>query len=73
MFADPPYALPATELAALLSVAAERGWIAPDAVVVVERATRDPGWIWPNGLVADRDRRYGEATLWYARAGAISG
>jgi 16S rRNA (guanine966-N2)-methyltransferase len=68
VFADPPYALPAPDLAALLSGAGERGWIAPDAVVVVERATRDPAWMWPPGLVADRDRRYGEATLWYARA-----
>ncbi|HUR75282.1 MAG TPA: 16S rRNA (guanine(966)-N(2))-methyltransferase RsmD [Sporichthya sp.] len=69
VFADPPYALPAADLAALLAGAGERGWIAPDAVVVVERATRDPAWVWPAGLVADRNRRYGEATLWYARAG----
>jgi 16S rRNA (guanine966-N2)-methyltransferase len=68
VFADPPYALPAPELAALLGGAAQRGWIADGAVVVVERATRDPVWAWPAGFEADRDRRYGEATLWYARA-----
>ncbi len=73
VFADPPYALPAAELTAVLAGATERGWIAPDAVVVVERASRDAAWEWPAGLIADRDRRYGEATLWYARAGAISG
>lgn len=72
IFADPPYALPAVELTALLTAAGERGWIAPHAVVVVERASRDPAWTWPAGLVADRDRRYGEATLWYARAAPIS-
>jgi 16S rRNA (guanine966-N2)-methyltransferase len=67
VFADPPYALPAPDLAALLSGAAERGWIGSGALVVVERATRDPAWRWPDGFVADRDRSYGEGTLWYAR------
>lgn len=66
-FADPPYALPAPELAGLLALALAGGWLAADAVVVVERSTRDPGWVWPEGLVADRERAYGEATLWYAR------
>lgn len=68
VFADPPYALPAAELAAILAGAGERGWIADGAVVVVERATRDRPWEWPEGFDADRDRKYGEATLWYARA-----
>lgn len=68
VFADPPYALPGPELAAVLTAAHERGWVASDAVVVVERASRDAPWRWPEGLVADRERRYGEATLWYARA-----
>jgi 16S rRNA (guanine966-N2)-methyltransferase len=34
----------------------------------VERATRDRSWKWPPGLVADRERGYGEGTLWYGRA-----
>lgn len=68
VFADPPYALPGADLAALLTAAGERGWIATGGVVVVERASRDPAWIWPPGFEPDRDRRYGEATLWYARA-----
>jgi 16S rRNA (guanine966-N2)-methyltransferase len=68
VFADPPYALPGVDLAAVLSGAGARGWIAESAVVVVERATRDPAWAWPEGFEADRNRRYGEATLWYARA-----
>ncbi|GAA0632506.1 16S rRNA (guanine(966)-N(2))-methyltransferase RsmD [Sporichthya brevicatena] len=71
VFADPPYVLPGPELAALLAGAIERGWVAEDAVVVVERATRDPAWEWPAGLAADRDRKYGEATLWYGRATPI--
>lgn len=68
VFADPPYALPAPDLTAVLTAAREQGWVAEEAVVVVERASRDAPWTWPEGLVPDRDRRYGEATLWYARA-----
>lgn len=65
VLADPPYALPAAELAAVLAGLAGAGWLAQGALVVVERATRD-GWVWPPGFQALRDRRYGETTLWYA-------
>jgi len=68
VFADPPYALAADELAAVLSNLAEHGWFARDAVVVVERASRDPEWLWPKPLVRLRTRRYGEGTLWYGHA-----
>jgi 16S rRNA (guanine966-N2)-methyltransferase len=67
VFADPPYALPAADLAEVLRLAAAHGWLAPDAVVVLERAGRDPDWEWPDGFTAVQHRRYGEATLWYAR------
>ena len=41
-------------------------WLAEDAVVAVERRTRDGGPAWPEGYEPLRSRRYGEATLWYA-------
>jgi 16S rRNA (guanine966-N2)-methyltransferase len=66
-FADPPYALPAAELAEVLTVAAAGGWLAPNAVAVVERSGRDAAFVWPTGFTAVRERRYGEAMLWYAR------
>ncbi|MDQ1678818.1 MAG: rRNA (guanine966-N2)-methyltransferase [Actinomycetota bacterium] len=68
VFADPPYALTAEALGAVLGDLAANGWLADDAVVVVERSSRDPEWVWPTPLVAIRARRYGEATLWYGRA-----
>jgi 16S rRNA (guanine966-N2)-methyltransferase len=37
-------------------------------MVVAERPTRGPALVWPDGLNAERDRRYGEGTLWYGRA-----
>ena len=55
-------------LATVLQALAEHGWFAPDAVIVVERASRDPEWMWPTPLVPVRSRRYGEGTLWYGRA-----
>jgi 16S rRNA (guanine966-N2)-methyltransferase len=68
VFADPPYALAAADLAGLLAGAAACGWLADRAAIVVERAARDPAWEWPPGFEAHRDRRYGEATLWYGWA-----
>ena len=58
---DPPYEHDVVPvLAALLP------WLAGDAVVAVERRTRDGELGWPAGYAALRSRRYGEATLWYA-------
>ena len=68
VFADPPYALPGDEVTAMLSALADRDWLAPGALVIVERATRSGPITWPDGFAPDRARRYGEATIWYALA-----
>jgi 16S rRNA (guanine966-N2)-methyltransferase len=68
VFADPPYAMTSAHLAGLLDDLRRADGLAPDAVVVVERASRDADWTWPEGIVAIRERAYGEATLWYGRA-----
>ena len=59
---DPPYELDVVPVLALLEP-----WLADDAVVAVERATRGPELAWPDGYEPLRERRYGAATLWYAR------
>ena len=66
VFADPPYEQGAADLAGHL-VALAAGRIAPGAVVVVERSSRDPQWSWPPPFEGLRVRRYGAATLWYGR------
>jgi 16S rRNA (guanine966-N2)-methyltransferase len=72
VFADPPYALPDKELEQALTGLAREGWLAPGALVAVERATRSGPPAWPEGLEPDRSRTYGEATLWYGlAAGAL--
>jgi 16S rRNA (guanine966-N2)-methyltransferase len=65
VFADPPYALADTAVSQVLSLLAGQGWLAPGALVIVERATRSGPLNWPDGFVPDRSRRYGEATFWY--------
>ncbi|TDD95605.1 16S rRNA (guanine(966)-N(2))-methyltransferase RsmD [Jiangella asiatica] len=67
---DPPYAMVGTELFGVLQ-ALTRGWLAPDATVVVERDRRSPPVTWPDGIDAGRDRRYGETMLWYGLARSI--
>ena len=65
VFADPPYALADTAVSQVLSLLAGQGWLAPGALVIVERATRSGPVSWPDGFVPDKTRRYGEATFWY--------
>ncbi|MGH3343505.1 MAG: 16S rRNA (guanine(966)-N(2))-methyltransferase RsmD [Carbonactinosporaceae bacterium] len=67
VFLDPPYELPDGDVAGVLRDAAAQGWLAREAVVVVERATRGGGFAWPDGFRPARSRRYGEGTLWYGR------
>ncbi len=79
VFADPPYALADAEVSRVLALLlrgadpsrppregiADHAWLAPGALVIVERATRSGALSWPDGFVPDRARRYGEATFWY--------
>jgi 16S rRNA (guanine966-N2)-methyltransferase len=67
-FLDPPYDLPDGDLRDVIADLLRAGWLRAGALVVVERPTRGPEWRWPDGVTADRSRRYGEATLWYGRA-----
>lgn len=68
VLADPPYATPDEEVIGVLQALSSGGWCAPDAIVVVERASRDPLFDWPTPLAGLRDRRYGEALLRYGRS-----
>jgi 16S rRNA (guanine(966)-N(2))-methyltransferase RsmD len=67
VFADPPYAVPDEEITAMLRALVDGGWLAPEALVVVERSSRTGPVEWVEGVTAERSRRYGETTLWYGR------
>lgn len=67
LLADPPYSLAAADLRSVLTGLLGAGWLAAGALLVLERASRDPVWTWPEGVRGLRDRRYGEGSLWYGR------
>ncbi|MGY1630565.1 16S rRNA (guanine(966)-N(2))-methyltransferase RsmD [Geodermatophilus sp. SYSU D01186] len=67
VLADPPYATPVAEVLGVLESLVSGGWLAEDALVVVERSSREEPWEWPTPLTGVRDRRYGEAVLRYGR------
>jgi 16S rRNA (guanine966-N2)-methyltransferase len=70
VFADPPYATAATAVTRVLTLLAA-GWLADEALVVVERATRSGPLDWPPGYSQGKSRRYGEATFWYGWHGGV--
>ncbi|MCL2794375.1 MAG: 16S rRNA (guanine(966)-N(2))-methyltransferase RsmD [Microbacteriaceae bacterium] len=64
VFSDPPYELGDEDVAA--DLAALVPLLAPDALVVVERSTRSPEPVWPEGLAPEKPKKYGETTVWFA-------
>jgi len=68
VFADPPYTAGDDELSEVLAALCGNGWLAKDAVVIVERDVRSGPPPWTEHYAADRSRRYGETVLWYGRA-----
>ena len=67
VLADPPNSTPDAEVLGVLGDLPRNGWLAPGAIVVVERSSREEAFEWPTPLAALRARRYGEAVLRYGR------
>jgi 16S rRNA (guanine966-N2)-methyltransferase len=67
-FLDPPYAQDEADLTADLVALRDRGWLVPGAMIVVERGSRGPEPVWPEGFERSRQRKYGETVLWYVHA-----
>lgn len=61
---DPPYPVPTADVGQIITATAP--WRADDALIVVERSSRD-AWQWPADVSPVRDKKYGETTLWYGR------
>ncbi|CAB4729470.1 unannotated protein [freshwater metagenome] len=66
VLSDPPYPLEDQEVDADLAALVAHGWLADEAMVVVERSRRSPEPRWPAGFGSTRRRKYGETTLWSA-------
>jgi 16S rRNA (guanine966-N2)-methyltransferase len=67
VFADPPYDLDGSAVTAMLSALTDERLLVEDGLVVVERSARDPEPDWPPEFTGWKERRYGEARLWYGR------
>jgi 16S rRNA (guanine966-N2)-methyltransferase len=72
VIADPPYAVADDAVTRVLTLL-QAGWLADDALVVIERATRSGPVDWPPGFLPGKSRRYGEATFWYGLYGSEAG
>ncbi len=68
---DPPYAIDPDVLAGVLAALVDH--LAPDAIVTIEADRRAPDPAWPQGMLADRTRRYGDTVLHVARATSTPG
>ena len=68
VFSDPPYPTSDEDVDADLVALVAQGWLVPGALVVVERAAKRSRVTWPDGIVEDRTKRYGETVLWYGHA-----
>jgi 16S rRNA (guanine966-N2)-methyltransferase len=67
LVADPPYALASGALAAVLAALLRNGWLAPQALLAVERPARAGELPWPDGLLEIGTRRYGDTVVCYGR------
>jgi 16S rRNA (guanine966-N2)-methyltransferase len=63
VFIDPPYDMPEDEVAAALTALVPT--LNDEAIVILERSTRSPAPILPEGLELDRQKKHGETTIWW--------
>jgi 16S rRNA (guanine966-N2)-methyltransferase len=71
VFADPPYALAGPALDEVVAALAGGGWLAADALVVLERSRRTPDPRWPDGFADTWHKRYGDTVLHFGQAGSV--
>lgn len=73
VFADPPYELAGDAVSAVLTGLVEHRWLAPTALVVVERSRRSPALQWPDAFNEVWVRQYGETVLCFGSStGSVS-
>jgi 16S rRNA (guanine966-N2)-methyltransferase len=63
VFLDPPYDLGNDAVVAVLQLLRPR--LSADAVVAVERASRDPEPVWPEGYGVLAPKDYGETRVYW--------
>ncbi len=68
VLADPPYELEDGVLGGVLRALVSGGWLAPAALIVVERAARAAPPNWPDRVSELTSRRYGDTAVHYGLA-----
>ena len=63
IFIDPPYDFPNADIEKVLGLLASGGWLAEEAVVVVERSARGDAFEWPEPFSQAQERIYGETLV----------
>lgn len=63
VFADPPYDLPTAAVEGDIGALAAHGWLAEDALLLVERSIRSAEIAWPAGFAGRAPKRYGETRI----------
>ncbi|MEO5833498.1 MAG: 16S rRNA (guanine(966)-N(2))-methyltransferase RsmD [Nakamurella sp.] len=66
--ADPPYDLPNADIAVMLHGLYAHDLLNPHADLIIERARRTADLQWPEPLVGERTKRYGDTVLLFGRA-----
>mgnify|MGYP003342333585 FL=1 len=65
IFMDPPYEMSNAEITEMLILIGERQLIQPRGIIAIERATKDEEFLWPDGMVCEKVRSYGEGSIYF--------
>lgn len=63
VFLDPPYDIDDAAVTSVLARLTDDTWLAPEGIVIVERGTRSPDTVWPDGLAVLVEKRYGDTRV----------
>jgi 16S rRNA (guanine966-N2)-methyltransferase len=65
IFMDPPYELSNEEITELLQIIKERNLIQPRGIITIERRSTSTPFAWPEGMVCEKVRSYGQGSMFY--------
>lgn len=65
IFLDPPYELSNEEITSILELIKRNGFLSEHGLVAIERKTKSRPFEWPAGMVLEKKRSYGEASIYY--------
>ena len=66
VYIDPPYDFADSELTTILEKLHSHNFLKDDAVIAIERASKTPQPVWPQGYEPSRTKVYGQASIYYA-------